>query len=167
MRRIVTMILLLALAVMLFACGGGGEQKPGKTEYPVFTVNGEEFELSSDTSHGALHFKHNYSNINRDTAGSFCNVTGQKDGDVVFAIRLVYFTGKSIDEVMSESDYVLSKKTVNGLEYTYFEYTDNGMPGHTYAYNFDGTTYTISFVSQYDMTSLEEVFLQNVSFSAE
>ena len=58
MRRIVTMILLLALAAMLFACGGGGEQKPGKTEYPVFTVNGEEFELSSDTSHGALHFKH-------------------------------------------------------------------------------------------------------------
>ena len=173
MKRIIAAVLIFMLATALCSCGllfriGSQRTEIGeKDDAPVMTVNGETFKLESESSHGALHYKHNYENMNHDTSGSFCNVVGFQNGDVIFAVRLVYFTGKSINEVMSGSDYTLSKKTVNGLEYTYFEYNDNGMPGHTYAYNFDGTTYTISFASQYDMTSLEEVFLQNVSFSAE
>jgi len=68
------------------------------------------------------------------------------------------------DEVISGSEDNLTDKTAGGLEYRYFEYDENGTPGHTYVYSFEGTTYTISFVSNFDMTSLEYAFLSNVRF---
>ena len=168
----ITLICLLAVctALTVSSCGGKSDdgtttqkQNSGKSK-PTFTINGDEIELSYERNHKDLYYKENLTELHSNTAGSFRNIDYYKDGDNVFDIRIVYFAGKSVDEVMSESDYQMSKKTINGIEYDYFEYTDNDRPGHTYVCAYDGTTYTISFASNYDMKSLEEVFLSQVYF---
>ena len=168
-----------ACALLLFAaCSGAQTEKNGaigtqaETDKTVAAdnvviFNGDTIKLTYETNHRDLYYKQNIVSMNAETVGSFCNVSYRQDGDVAFEIRLVYYVNKSIDEVMGESDYTLSEKTVNGLTYTYFEYDDNGRPGHTYVYCYDGTSYTISFTSPYDMTSLETVFLNNIRFAKE
>ena len=72
--------------------------------------------------------------------------------------------GKTAEEVMAESDNEITAKTVGETEYQYFEYDENGTPGHTYMYTYNGTTYTISFVSSADISALEQAFMNNVRF---
>ena len=137
MKKVISTILicLLAVCAMLTAasCGGksgGGntdnteKQNSGKGE-PSFTINGDEIELDYERHLKDLYYKENLTELHSDTVGSFRNVIYEKNGENVFDIRIVYFAGKSVDEVMSESDYQMSKKTVGGIEYDYFEYTDN------------------------------------------
>ena len=48
--------------------------------------------------------------------------------------------------------------------YQYFEYNDNEANGYTYIYNYDGSTYTITFVSKIDISTLINSFMKNVKF---
>lgn len=162
---------LIAFCVLILAasCGAAddgteksGEEKGGGD--PVVTFNGENIKLDYERNHKDLYYKESLTDLHSDTAGSFRNISCEKDGKNVLNIRLVYFADKSVEEVMSGSDNELTDKTANGITYKYFEYETNGVPGHTYVYNFDGTTYTISFESEYDTASLEEGFLNTVHF---
>ena len=114
-----------------------------------------------------MYFKENVVEIEKSSYDQFCNLYCSGDEGMLFIIHIVYFEGKGVDEVMSGSENNLTDKTVGGLEYRYFEYDENGVPGHTYVYTFEGTTYTISFVSNFDITSLESAFLSNVRFEKE
>ncbi len=169
-------LLIFTAALLLFAltsCGLIFSILEDETDEPDQIKNGKTVEFNGDslvldyeTHHGSLFYKIDLPEMHTDTVGSFCNVSYMQEGDVAFDIRLVYYAGKTVDEVMDGSEYVMSEKTVNGLTYKYFEYVDNDRPGHTYVYNFDGTTYTLSFVSAHDMTSLENGFLEAVRFDA-
>ena len=184
MKKIVALLLILTLAIGITACGKDDKTETNQTGKQTDSVsenaatesasNGDEIviggktvKLTYESHHGDMYFKENVVDIEKNTYGAACDLRCRFDDGVLFIIHIVYFEGKSIDEVMSGSENNLTEKTVSGLEYRYFEYDENGVPGHTYVYTFEGTTYTISFVSNFDMTSLESVFLSNVRFEKE
>ena len=96
--------------------------------------------------------------------GSFRDIRYFKEGEPLFSIHLVYYEGKTVEDVMEAGDYELTDKTLNGIEYRYFEYDENGIPGHTYVCANNGTAYTISFVSNADISALEKAFMESVHF---
>ena len=184
MKKVIALLLILTLVLSLAACGEGdktetnqtGNQTDSVSEKTVtdiapndneIVIGGKTVKLTYESHHGDMYFKENVVDIEKNTYGAACDLSCRSDDGVSFVIHIVYFEGKSIDEVMSGSENNLTDKTVDGLEYRYFEYDENGTPGHTYVYNFEGTTYTISFVSTFDMASLESVFLSNVRFEKE
>ena len=169
MRKIIAYILIAILAVTLAACGAQNgpvtEPLSGQTEEDVggIHVGGVTVRFTNELNHGELHFKDIDGSEKAGYEQAF-NLTRSKDGEFVFAIRLVYFKQSTVEEVMTGSDQTLTEKNVNGVGYFYFEYDENGTPGHTYLYSFNDTVYTISFVSAYDMTALETAFLSNAYF---
>ena len=139
------------------------EQGPTQDEGTV-TVDGAEFKLSYETHHGDMYYKTDIVELGPNTAGSWCELSYYKDGEPLVLVHLVYYEGKTAEEVMAESDNEITAKTVGETEYQYFEYDENGTPGHTYMYTYNGTTYTISFVSSADISALEQAFMNNVRF---
>jgi hypothetical protein len=142
------------------AAAESGESSDGDT----IEIGSYKIKLTKEANHGELYFKENVAEMELAGYDQTFNMYFNKDEGQIFVIRLVYFRGSSIDEVMSGSDTALTDKTVNGIQYKYFEFEENGAPSHNYVYNFNGTTYMIVFVSSFDMTSLETVFLNNVHF---
>lgn len=177
MKKFFALLVILTLSLGLAACAAGNESDPsgkqtgsaegGDTPGSEIVIGGKTVKLTYESHHGDMYFKENAVDIEKSSYGQVCNLCCRSDGGVLFVIHIVYFEGKSADEVMSGSENNLTDKTVGGLEYRYFEYDENGTPGHTYVYTFEGTAYTVSFVSDYDMTSLEAAFLSNVRFEKE
>ncbi|MBQ7688316.1 MAG: hypothetical protein IJT27_03760 [Clostridia bacterium] len=169
------LISLLLVALSLTACGkksenadnGPADAVADTPEEAGVTVGGETFELTYESNHKCLYYKEDLRQFQRDTMGSFREIRYFKDDTLLFSIHLVYYEGKTVEEVMEGSDNTLTEKTVNGLTYRYFEYDENGLPGHTYVYAYDGTAYTISFVSGTDISALENAFMENVRFAEE
>ena len=185
MKKTIAYLLILALALGLAACGANGEnavdpsgeqtgpepsfesaETDEKSVGNEVEIGGTTVKLTYESHHGELVFKENVAAIEKASYGQACNLTCRSDEGVLFLIHIVYFEGKSIDEVIGEEE-TLSDKTVAGVDYRYFEYDENGVPGHTYVCSFNGTVYTVSFVSKYDTASLESVFLSNVRFEKE
>ncbi len=168
MKKIIAILLIAIVAVTLAACGAQNnavtEPSGEKTEETgAIQVGGVAVRFGSELDHGELHFKDIEGTEKAGYEQAF-NLVYQDGGEMLFAVRLVYFKGSTIDEVMTGTDAVLTEKTVNGTAYSYFEYDENGTPGHTYLCDFAGTIYTVSFVSSSDMTALEAAFLANVYF---
>ena len=169
---------ILTTAVMLFAFAGCGisggsegtkaENNNGKSSEETVLLNGDTLELSYETHHKDMYFKANIVDFYTDTAGALTTLTYMQNGDVAYRINILYFEGKSIEEAMGDSASLLTDKTVNGIAYKYLEtnieYTDKTVPAHVYVYNFENTTYTINFISEYDMSSLETGFFNTVRF---
>lgn len=179
-KLLVLLLALMLAAAVLTACGqrrpafdgenddagprtGAQDDSAGQNDETV-TVDGEEFDLSYETHHGDLYYKTDIVELGPDTAGAWCELSHYKDGEPLVRIHLVYYEGKTAGEVMEESGYELTTKVVGDMEYQYFEYDENGMAGHTYVCSFNGTVYTISFVSNADISALEQTFMENVSF---
>lgn len=184
MKKIITLLLIVTFAASFAACGEGdktetnqtGNQTDSVSEKTVtdiapndneIVIGSKTVKLTYESRHGDMYFKENVVEIEKSSYGQACNLYCNSDEGMLFIIHIVYFEGQGVDEVMSGSENNLTDKTVGGLEYRYFEYDENGTPGHTYVYTFEGTTYTISFVSNFDMTSLESAFLSNVRFEKE
>lgn len=86
-------------------------------------------------------------------------------GVTVVNVAMRYFEGKTIETVMSQAPYQRTANKVGDIEYQYFEYTDNGIKGYCYSYEYDGSTYTITFEAKIDISSLVDTFMKNVSFN--
>lgn len=191
MKKLLLILAVLVLAITLVACDKNTETKSSgdklenvsgnavaqeesiEEEKPienqtsgntVFTIGDNSFELKVDD-----HFKNIYSKVNI-TELQFTGLENQRNmwyqnGDeILFLINEVVFEYKTIDETMEGQTFEYSTKTINGIEYTYFESDTFGKPSHSYIYYFDGDTYVISFASDLDTSNLEEVFMSNVSF---
>ena len=173
----VILILTLASCSGLGANSGKQDQPAGQTELPqddgenVALFNGDKIKLNYEIRHKDLLYLDNLSQLESSGVFSLRNIDYTQNGEVTLNVRIMYFEYTSIDEVIEDSDVVMTDKTVNGLVYKYFEqdfpFDDRTVPGHTYVYNFDGTTYTISFISTYDTSAFESVFMANVRFEKE
>ncbi len=178
MKRIIALLLILTFAIGFAACGAKNENAAdpsGKqTEAaPESGANGGEIaigdhtvRLTDELRHGDLRFlaPEKAEKAGYDQVYSLCSRVGE---DVLFTISIVYFKGKDVDEVMSGSDYNMTDRTAGGLTYRYFEDSEDGTAEHTYVRYFNGTTYAISFVSDFDTAALETAFLANVRFEKE
>ena len=169
MKKILALLLSLTLALGLAGCGAINKKaaSDGAPNGGEIVIGGRTIQLTYESHHKEMYFRENVADIQKSSFGQACDLVCPADEGMLFVIHIVYFEGKSVDEVMSGSENQLTDKTAGGLEYRYFEYDENGVPGHTYIYHFNGTTYTISFVSSLDMTSLESAFLSNVHFEKE
>ena len=181
MKKILIPLLIATLILSLSACGSIGSDPftDGQSDSvsannandpnnPTVSINGHTVVLDYESYHKDMHFKENIPDIEKASYGQVCNLFYHPEGEEEFSIRICYFEGKSIEETMDGTDYALTTKTVNGLDYSYFEFQEgSGTPGHCYLYTFDGTTYSINFLSNYDMTSLESAFMSTVYFEKE
>lgn len=167
MKKIISILLVCVLVFALSACAAdSGADGSGKTSNdPEFTINGKTIKLTYETNHKDLFYKESIKDMNRNTAGNvrFIDCPGD-DGENLVNIRMIYFTGKTIEESLAGSGETVTEKTVGGYVYTYFEYELNGVKGHTYMHYFEGTTYSICFESMFDIDSLEQTFLGTVRF---
>lgn len=170
-KRMSLCLLAFAAALLLSACGAPdaaestSPSSPAAAEEAVIAINGETIPLTYETNHYDLYYKENVARMQRDTMGTFRNEAYYNEqGEQIFAIHLVYYEGKTAEQVIEASDYELTPVTVGGLDYLRFAYTEDGRAGHTYVHEHNGDAYTISFVSDYDMTQLEDAFLSTVSF---
>ena len=170
MKRIIAGALALMFLACLIGCGNTKEGPSGgnPTQNPVAQFNGEKIKLNSETSFRDLHFRMNYDVMHKDTMGSVCQVTVLKDGDVACEIFFVYYEGKTVADVMSESpDVVLTEKTIGDQVWSTFPFETNGMTGQTYVASFGGSSYTVSFRSPYDTSALEDALMKTVRFAEE
>ncbi len=172
MKRIITAALAALLAFALCACSSEGKTKPDETKGTETGVpaqfNGETIYLNYERDFVDMRYLENVGGEMRsNTVFNLRDITYSQNGDVTLKITMYCFENKPMEEAMEGAGNMVDK-TINGLTFKYFEneveFTDGKMPGHNYAYTFNGSTYTISFISQYDMTAFEEAFMNNVSF---
>ena len=182
MKKIIALFLVLILAVSLASCIrisiSGPDTTVRQTDAATqngtdktaddsgIVIGGKTVAFNGESRHGDLCYK-GIDGAEKSSYDQVCNLYYPSGDDMLFTIHIVYFKGRDIDEVMDGSDYDISIRTAGGTEYRYFEYEENGEPGHTYVCSAFGTTYTISFVSNFDLTALETAFLSNVHFEAE
>jgi len=130
----------------------------------VVKVNGEEIELTYDTNFNNMYFKENVSKFNTNTMGSNHVIQYIKEGKVLFDIRMAYIENKTMEESKKEINFEVNPKKINDLEYQYgtWETKDNETGEtiyiHQYLYEFNGTTYTIAFMSKNNIDELEKMF---------
>lgn len=86
-------------------------------------------------------------------------------GTTVVNVAVRYYEGKTIENVMSQAPYQRTNKKVGKIEYQYFEYTDNGIKGYCYSYEYEGSTYTITFEAKINISSFVDTFMKNISFN--
>ena len=180
MKKIFAILTVAVIMLSAFtSCGiGGGADVSGgedtkansnteKSENPV-NLNGDTIYLTYERNFKDMIYKEDIVDFHSNTVFNMSDISYSHDGETTYQIRMIYFEGKSIEEAMEGTESEPTDKTANGITYKYYEsdavFSDKTLPCHTYVYNFEDTTYCISFISEYDMTSLETVFMNNVRF---
>ena len=162
------LVLFIIIGVIVTGCNDDDAKKTSgnKKDDVIQKVNidGEEIKLSYENNFQRMYYKENVVSFTSNTMSQQRVIAYSKGGITFFQIHIVYFKDKSIEEVMKETKYERTKKKINDLEYEYFEYPVNGRTGHTYVYNYEGTTYTINFVFEKDNPDFENIFMNNVYF---
>lgn len=183
-KKVLIIVALIAvLGIGLFVLTGCGNKEDSKTtnnieeskaKYDTFKIYDETLELDYERTFQKMIYKTNNEKMYPNTSSNSVVLKYEDDtktddivddyGASVVRVNIGYFENRSIDEVMSKAPYERTNKTVGNYEYQYFEYTDNGANGYTYIYNFDGSTYTITFVAKIDISTLIDAFMKNVKF---
>lgn len=163
-KKVLLTLLIILCLTFVTGCGNDLKDNTKIEETEGVLINNERVKLSYETSHLNMYYKTNITLFSGDTLNSVRNIRYINNGKTIFELNLVYFENKSIDEVMSASNYEISTKKINDLEYQYFEFEVNQKKGHTYVYNYNDTTYTISFTFEDDISDFEKEFMNNVYF---
>ena len=167
MKKGITITLLLIISIFLVT---GCKQKNTTTndykkENITVTIEDETFRLNSNYSLGNMHYKENYVDFTTDSMGNMHIIQYRKQDRFIFETRLIYDTEHSFEENKNKINSPSIIKTINDLDYTYFNYqNDNHDTIHVYMYNYNNTTYAISFVSSIDISDFETTFMNNVYF---
>lgn len=137
-----------------------------KQEEVVVTIGDETHKLSSETNVGSIYYLENYVDFNTDRYGNTKMMSYNYNGAFSFEVRINYEEEHSIDEVKAMlSEYTESKKEINGITYSYYEYKSNlGDDTHYYLYDFNGKPCSIIFFLGDTPGNIEEVFMNNVRF---
>lgn len=180
-KKVLIIIAVIAvLGIGLFVLTGYGNKKTNNTveenkaKYDTFKIYDETLELDYERTFNKLTYRTNSKNMYPNTATSGVVLKYEDEtkiddlvddyGASVVRINIQYFENRSIDEVMSKAPYERTNKTVGNYEYQYFEFTENKANGYTYIYNYEGSTYTITFVAKIDISTLIDAFMKNVKF---
>ncbi len=167
-RTIICFVLILSMIAMA-GCGSKKEDSKEASKGAVVTVLGDEFELRSTQDLYGIHYKENYVDFYSDAIGNMRTMSYRKGDQFAFEVRVFYDESRSIEEskAIIEVNYGAKEqsKTINGIEYAYYEYDDaEGIKVHHYMTVFDGKVYSIGFFLGDEPGNIEEVFMNNVSF---
>jgi len=183
-RVLIILALIVVLGIGLFVLTGCGNKEDSNTtnksieenkaKYDTFKIYDKTLELDYERTFQKMTYMTNEKYMYPNTATNSVVLKYEDEtkiddivddyGSSVIRVNIQYFENRSIDEVMSKAPYERTNKTVEKYEYQYFEYTDNGAKGYTYIYNYEGSTYTITFVAKIDISTLIDAFMKNVKF---
>lgn len=169
-KNISICLLLIIGIIALTGCGSfkKEEQNPGQkeTNNPTFTIAEKTYELNHDNNLKDMYYKDNTTDCDQAGFENTRSLWLGTEGNFTFFISMIYFENQTLEDALNNptNQFNMIDKTINGKEYKYYEYQDDMGKGHGYMCDFDNTLYMISFTSNEDTSSLEEVFMDNISF---
>lgn len=167
MKKIFSVFLALLLAFGLAACG---EDKEESAPDNIVEIQGEQFELGEAQDYEGIQYKSNSAHLDSYGFESFRSLIYPNGEDIAFSVMIFYDERTNIsnmkDAIKSKYGAEAQEKTVNGIDYVYFEYTDvDGYTVHEYDHPYRrGVAYMRFFFGDYDAGNFEEVFMNNVTF---
>lgn len=159
--------ILLCVIILFALCGCSSKNNINNDNNNKIMVNvdGNEYELYSESNINKLHYKENYTDFRTEATGKMRTMYYLKDNQYIFQVRIMYEDEHSFEDNVNMLNYEKSKKIINGIEYTFMEYlNDTNDSVHTYMTYYDNVTYAIMFISSRDVTELENVFMNNIYF---
>ena len=163
-------VFLIIVTLVVTACGVvKKDNNINVTNKISGSINGEKIELTYDSNFKDLYYKENVSLFTSNSMGALKILQYRKDGNTLLEIRMGYIEGMTLERTKKESKYETSIKKINDLDYLYSSFiltdsTGSEYKTHQYYYEYNNVTYTIMFVSNEDISSLEETFMSNVYF---
>ena len=145
------------------------EQPTPVVDETLVTINGIEFHLNKETS---------FKNINYTIVEDFKEVDHdryiqynyyQEDSTNLLFFRVFYYSNQgndiAIKDLGLDSNISLTDGKTDNIEYKYYASPrDDGGTMHFYFINKDGDTYTLNFVSKYDIKDFEDKVVKSVKF---
>ena len=162
----------IILAIILVLTGCGKKTTPKKEEPKLakdeVILENIKYKLDQDDEGYGLKYKI-ASNFRRsDLVNAINYFSEQIDGSSYFVIRIYKYPNKDIDYAINDSVETVEKQeqvTVGDKEYTKVYFTNyNGAKTHLYYYTYNKTTYTFVFTAGIDISRLENIFLENISY---
>lgn len=167
MKKLFLSLIVLLCLFSLTGCGNNvkkNEVQNTKDNEVIIKINDEVFKLKSEANLKDLHYRENYVDFHTDAIGKMRTMSYSKNGELVFEVRLLYEDEHSFDEVNKLIEGESQIKKINGIDYTYHEYTKNGNIMHVYLHNYKNITYTIIFALKKSMDDFEKTYMNNVYF---
>ncbi len=179
MKKIISLILINIILIsgvfVLTGCNSKKETEEIKEQdiqeidETLVKINGLEIHLNKEMS---------FKDIKYITAEEFKEVEHEKyiqynyyqeDQTNLLFFRIFYYNNKGNDAAIKDlgldSNITLTDGKTDNVEYKYYNSPrDDGGTMHFYFINKDGNTYTINFVSKYDIKDFEERVLKSIKF---
>lgn len=171
-KRFLLSLLVIVTFFAIMGCGksnGSNNQKTNDNK-DVVTIQGQQYKLKSEQSLQKLHYKENYIDFYSDAIGNMRTMSFFKQEKLIFEVRMMYDESRSLSElkaiVETQNGAKEQSKEINGIKYVYYEYqTKDNSTVHHYMYVYDGKVYTIGFFLGENYGNIEDVFMNNVSFT--
>ena len=159
-------IIFLLLLVIVTGCSKENiNDKNNQKEDIIVTIGEEKFKLSSERNLENMYFKENYVDFTTDTVGNMHIIQYRKQDKFIFETRILCDKDHTFEENKNKINHEETLKTVNGIEYTYYDYLDDqNNIVHLYMYYYNNITYAILFASSTDISNYETTFMNNVYF---
>ena len=165
------LFLVLVILIMLTGCRKKEENvqpNPDDVMSDVLNVKVEKYNISLDTtgSFNAMTFKYpgksTYSNL-----GTYCIMDYMDGSDLVVRIAITYFENKILDNAMQSNSVKLKDvKKINGKEWNVYEgKSQDNKDMIVYAHQRENDSYTITFMSDKDINSFKDSFMNTVFFN--
>ena len=159
-------ILILMFLIIITGCGNNKQNNTKKKDDVTITIGEETFKLKSKRNLKDIQYLENYVDFHTDAMGNNRIMNYYKNNELVFEIRVIYDEVRSFEEIKKSINHEESKKTINGIEYSFFNYQNtSGNIIHLYTYNHKNTTYSIMFTFKNELPELENTFMDNIKYN--
>ena len=182
MKKILAIMLALAMIMALAACGSSGSPssktstEPTKTEEKKDETAEESFKIpvtvgdkTFDMKDVGEHYKLGYAYCHEwEIAGynETLNLYYGSPENPDFVITLIFYDGESVSSAVSvlAGDSTVVKKDFNGTTWTTFPVTSEGKTSYIYVTDINGGAYMAVFQSEQDTTELQQTFMEHAQF---
>lgn len=175
-KKVFLVSILIILLVFLTGCGSKNEevkenenQTTPVVDETLVKINNLEFHLNKETSFKDVKYKipEDFKEAVYDQYVQYNYY--QEDQTNLLFFRIFYYDGQGFDAAIKDlgldSNITLTDGRTNNVEYKYYASPrDDGGTIHFYFIDKDGSTYTLNFVSKYDIKDFEEKVLNSVNF---
>ena len=160
-------ILILMFLVAITGCSNNGlnKSKDSNKDGVIVNIGDESFKLKSKRTFKNIEYLENYIDFHTDAIGNIRTMDYYRKDDFVFEVRVMYDEEHSLEEFKKNIKHEESKKIINGIEYSYYNYENMSKNiVHLYVYNHKNIIYNIMFIFKDDLPEFENVFMNNVKY---
>lgn len=166
--------LLICLLLVLLLVTGCGKKESASKEKKESLAKDEvvlediKYKLDQEDSEYGIKYKI-ASNFRKSVMINAVNYFSENiDESPYFVIRIYQYPNKDIEYAIKDSVETVEKReqvTIGDKEYTKVYFTNyNGAHTNLFYYTHNKTTYTFVFTSGIDLSRLENIFLENISY---